>query len=458
INYGLDKNNLVGYLNLTSQAFRLPPNAPTLFNGDGSLNFEDWGNDINQLNPLEGFFNTSETKTNNLVANFNFSYQLFRGLEVKANLGYTTYSSEQVIRRPQRSYAASTENSSVYRKTNRDSWIVEPQLTYEANTGNGTLNILAGTTFQQSKNKVLGLTGHDYVSENLIGNLNAAGEVRVSNDQTLQYRYAAIFGRLGYKWSNKYFINLTGRRDGSSRFGPGKRFSNFGAVGIAWIFSEENFIRNKFTFLSFGKLRGSYGITGNDQVGDYGYLDAYEATLGPNGLYPIQLFNPNYSWEVNKKLEAALQLGFFEDRINFGLNWYFNRSSNQLVGYTLPEMTGFTQVQANLPATVQNTGWELELTTKNIQSGNFNWQTSLNLSIPRTKLVNYPDFEESSYVNRYRIGHPLNIALHYNYLGLDPETGYYSVLDVNEDGRYNFEDRQLISNLERRVFGGINNT
>src|SRR5690606_34761148 len=101
--------------------------------------------------------------------------------------------------------------------------------------------------------------------------------------------------RIGYNWAQKYFINLTGRRDGSSRFGPDKRFANFGAIGGAWIFSEESFIKENLSFLSFGKLRGSYGITGSDQIGDYKYLDAYESTAGPGGLYPTQLTNPDYS-------------------------------------------------------------------------------------------------------------------------------------------------------------------
>ena len=300
VNYGTDLNNLVGYVNLSSRAFSLPPNAPSFFNNDGSLNFEDWGNEVDLLNPLQGFFNTSETQTKNLVSNVNLSYQIIQGLEIKTNLGYTTYNSNEIIKRPQRSYAdVNRGNSSVHHDTDRSSWIFEPQLVYELNIGDGVLNALAGVTLQHSENKTLGLTGDGYVSENLIGNLIAAEEVRISNNQTSKYRYAAVFGRIGYNWKNKYFINLTGRRDGSSRFGPGNRFANFGAVGAAWIFSEDLFIKGHSAFLSFGKLRGSYGTTGNDQIGDYGYLNACEATPGPNGLYPVQLFNSAYSWEVN---------------------------------------------------------------------------------------------------------------------------------------------------------------
>src|SRR5699024_453979 len=115
--------------------------------------------------------------------------------------------------------------------------------------------------------------------------------------------------RLGLNWAKKYFLNITGRRDGSSRFGPNQRFSEFWAVGGAWLFSREMAIKDLFPFLSFGKLRGSYGTTGSDQIPDYGFLDTYETTEGLGGLYPTQLFNPDYSWEINKKLEASLQLG-----------------------------------------------------------------------------------------------------------------------------------------------------
>src|SRR5690606_8576904 len=156
---------------------------------------------------------------------------------------------------------------------------------------------------------------------------------------------------------------------------------------------------------SFGKLRGSFGTTGNDQIGDYGYLDAYEVTTGPGGIYPTALANPNYSWEVNRKLEGGVELGFLQDRIRFSLSHYQNRSSNQLVGYALPYITGFSSVQANLPATVENTGWEIEFSSLNFNSTNFRWETSFNMSFPKNELVSYPDIEQSSYANTYRIGH-----------------------------------------------------
>ncbi len=117
-----------------------------------------------------------------------------------------------------------------------------------------------------------------------------------------------FFSRLNYNWQNKYILNMTARRDGSSRFGPKNRFNNFGALGLAWIFTEENFIKRNISFFSFGKLRGSYGTTGSDRIGDYVYLNLYDIInpLVPyqntTGLYPNGIPNPYLEWGGNKKI------------------------------------------------------------------------------------------------------------------------------------------------------------
>ena len=459
-NYGVDKNNSVGYMNLSELAFRLQPNAPDVYNADGSLNWEDW-NQVGLVNPLNGIYNNSLINGNNLNANLMLSYELFKNFEIKSSFGYTIFNGEEVVKRPKRSYDPASWQNIIDRSNhlynNRSSWIIEPQIHYNTEFGELNLAAIVGTTFQNSKNTNLSLQGEGYVSESLIGNLSAAQEIISSSNQTTDYRYNAVFARLGLDLDQKYYLNFTGRRDGSSRFGPGKRIANFGAIGGAWIFTEESVIKNSFPVLSFGKLRGSYGTTGNDKIGDYGYFDAYETTIGPGGLYPNQLSNPDYSWEVNKKLEAAIELVFFKDKLNFGLSWYRNRSSNQLVGYSLPSLTGFSSVQANLPATVENTGLEVELSSFNIQSGDFRWQTSLNFTLPKNRLVSYPDIEESSYANTYRVGQPLNIALLYEYSGIDPETGFYNVVDVNGDGSLDYQDRTIAWDRGREFYGGISN-
>lgn len=459
LTYGLNQISSVGDVNLGMAVFTLPPNAPPIFNEDGGLHWEEWAS-AGLNNPFTGYFNTSETESNNLLSSLNIAYEILPGLRVRSNFGYNLFQSRELLKRPRRSYNPasweSIDHSSSHLDNYTNSWIIEPQLVYDKVLGKFTLNAILGGSLQERTTAIKGIYAKGYVAESLIGNLTAVESLVEGNSINTEYRYAALFGRLGLDWEKKYFLNFTGRRDGSSRFGPGKRLANFWAVGGAWIFTEEPIFKQS-EFLSFGKIRGSYGTSGSDQIGDYQYLDAYEATPGPGGLYPTQLFNPDYSWEVNKKLELALDLGFLNDRLNLGLSWYQNRSSNQLVGYSLPAITGFTSIQANLPATVENKGLEIELSTINIQKDNFSWQTFLNITIPKNELLKYPGIEESSYANRYKVGEPLYISLLYQYEGLDPETGFYTVTDANEDGRYDFNDRTVVQHLGREYYGGISN-
>jgi TonB-linked SusC/RagA family outer membrane protein len=461
VNYGRDNISSVGDNSLSIDAFYLPPNAPQVFNEDGSLYFKGWAQ-AGMDNPFGGFFNKSTTRSNNLVSNLGLSYELFNGLSLKSSFGYTILHSKELVKMPKRSYNpsdwANVTNASLQIENDREMWIVEPQLQYKIERKRLEIDALIGGTVQQSNNSSSNVTGEGYVAESLIGNLGAAENITVINDHNTEYRYAAIFGRLGVDLDEKYFMNFTGRRDGSSRFGPGKKWANFGAIGAAWLFTEEDLFKKNISFMSFGKLRGSYGLTGSDQIGDYGYLDAYEVTPGPGGVYPTQLANSDFSWEVNKKLEAALELGFLQDIIRLNLSWYRNRSSNQLVGFPLPSTTGFTTIMANLPATVQNSGLEVELSFSPLERKNFSWETFLNVTVPKNELTKYPGIENSAYANIYRIGHPLNIELLYQYQGIDPETGFYKVMDVNEDGRYNYEDRTIIKNFEREFYGGLSNT
>ncbi|SHI47316.1 TonB-linked outer membrane protein, SusC/RagA family [Mesonia phycicola] len=456
-NYGVDQNDLFND-SFVGLALTLPPNAPELYDSDGNLNWEEstWSN------PLANHYKTQQVNSNNLMSNMNLSYRLVEGLDLKTNLGYASLNSEELIKNPIRTYDpqywANVQASSTHSTVNRSSWIIEPQLVYETQRGNFNLEALAGLSFQNTRSSTLISVGQGYSHESLIGNLAAADQVRVNVNENIDYRYMAAFGRLGVNWKEKYFLNFTGRRDGSSRFGRDKRFANFGAIGGAWLFSEETFFKEKVEWLNFGKLRASYGTTGSDQIPDYGYLDTYQPTTGPGGLYATQLVNPDYSWEVNKKLETAVEVGLLENRLQVGVSWYRNRSSNQLVGYPLPATTGFATVQANLPAVVENTGWEFSLSTTNIKTKNFQWQSNINLTIPQNKLIEFDGIEETAYQNIYRVGEPLDIAILFQYEGIDPETGFYQIRDVNEDGSYNYDDRIVIKNLGRKYYAGINNT
>src|SRR5690606_23178791 len=155
------------------------------------------------------------------------------------------------------------------------------------------------------------------------------------------------------------------------------------AAGAAWIFTKENRVGD-LTWLSFGKLRGSYGLAGSDNIGDYQYNDTYTVSPliynGVTGLVPSRLFNPDYSWEKTRKLDATVELGVSGNRLNLAASWYRIRSSSQLVGYELPAVAGFTSVLADHDAEVENKGTELEIHARPLGNRPLLWETSFSVS------------------------------------------------------------------------------
>ncbi len=463
VNYTTDFNDLVSS-DLIREAYTIAPNAPKLYNEDGSLNWESstWNNPLRQLEATYG------ANVNNLIGNTKISYLITENLKLSTSLGYNqTFQHEKKIT-PSTIFNPALGRGSSYSNirtndANRHSWIAEPQLDWDFNLGDTKIVTLVGMTFQEQKNSQLVNYASGFATNSLIENIAAASNVSILSNAEHTYKYQAVYGRIHINHKGKYLLNITGRRDGSSRFGPNKQFANFGAVGAAWIFSKEGFIETAIPFLSFGKLRGSYGTSGNDQIGDYQYLDSYSFNNSPYqgiiGLEPTRLFNPNFSWEINKKREVALELGFFHDRLFIASSYYKNTSSNQLVGIPLPRTTGFSSLNANLDATVENTGLELELQTINVQHNRFRWTSALNIAFPKNRLTAFPNLEGSTYTNKLVIGKPLNIQKVYQLEGVDTQTGIYTFKDYNNDDVISSpSDNQVIRDLNPKFFGGFSNT
>ncbi|GEP52269.1 SusC/RagA family TonB-linked outer membrane protein [Flavobacterium noncentrifugens] len=456
------RDNKQPSIDFMQEAVGLAPNAPALYDDDGNLNWQD--NTFN--NPLRYLQTEAGAKTYDLLANAQLGYSILENLQLRSSFGFTDLRHKETSALPSTMFAPSTghtpSSSSLFATTaNRQSWIIEPQLDYNIAIGKAKLQALAGATFQQQDASQMTQQFYGFASNALLYNPGSASRITTLSSGESVYKYQAFFGRVNFNFAQRYIVNLTGRRDGSSRFGPGNRFANFGAVGAAWVFSNEKLVSEKLPFLSMGKLRASYGTSGNDQIGDYQYLDTYSTSgysYGVSGLQPTRLFNPDFAWESNKKLEAALELGFLNDRISTSVAWYRNRSSNQLVGIPLPGTTGFSELQANLDAEVENSGWEVTLRTVNIKTESFSWITSINYTTAKNKLLSFPDLESSSYANQLVIGQPLNIVKSYHYTGLDPQTGLYTFEDVNGDGRISEpEDKTAIKNLNPQYFGGVQN-
>jgi len=452
--YSADNSRLI--LSSTLATLSLPPNFP-LYDSTGNLNWIG-----SSTNPVAMINQRSKNTSTSFITNASAQYLVAPGLTLKTSFGFTSTSLDQMGTIPKFTISPSapqSSNSSTFGTNSHESVLVEPQANYQKVFKGSKLDILFGGSIQRSLRKGSLVKATDFSNEELMESMGAAGSFEYTRSLYSEYKYASVFGRVNFRLRNKYLFTGTVRRDGSSRFGPGNQYGNFGSLGAGWIFTEEPFMKKNLPFFSYGKIRASYGVTGNDQIPDYQYLSAYKTgTTYQNvpGLSPSIIANALYSWESNRKLEAALELGAIKDRLLFTVTYFRNRSSNQLVGFPLPYLTGFSSFQANLPALIENTGVELELGAELIKRKAILLSITFNLSRPKNKLVSYPGLEASSYANSFVVGEDINVVKGYRFLGVDPQTGLASYEDVNKDGKISQpQDFIVIGKTTPDYYGGF---
>ncbi len=466
---------------LTSTNSTYQVNVPNyqMYNSDGSL-YIPFGQYTTGYyrNPIPLSNMSNNSKTGNLLLSADASYEIIKGLKAKVLLSYDLQSNEYHSIFP--STATSAQTDMYYpdpygtHTTNKyTAFNFEPMLTYDVKISKGTLSALVGGTMLDRQSDMTGITVNNPGSDALLYSY-ASGNPTTSNSNTTYYKFSSIYGRLTYNWDAKYLLNLTYRRDGSSRFGPNNKFGNFGSVGAGWIFSEEKFIKNSLSFLSFGKLRGSYGTTGSDNIGDYLYTSLlssspYDEYATNSLLIPTALPNPAIQWEKTTKMDIGLELGFFKGRVMLNTTWYKSSSDNLLVDMPLPSTTGYSSIKSNFEGVVQNTGMEFTLTTFNLAPANaFQWKTSFNLAFNANKLTSFPGLENTPYATRYEIGRAIpsssmsgSLEMPMHFTGIDPANGMPIFEDVNGDGIADFSDMSIneawIGSGNPTIWGGLGN-
>ncbi|WP_316825905.1 SusC/RagA family TonB-linked outer membrane protein [Pedobacter miscanthi] len=444
-----------------------PPNYPDLLDAQGRLVWDYRGvslDDFQTLGKLNKVDRTQSTNMNNSIA---ISYEFFRNFKANVNVGYNRNNTSELQQDPLSSQSPTSGRSSAgFGNNNSQTINIEPQLNYKNRIGKGDLSVLIGGTYKKNVQDRSTILGNDYANDALLGSVAGAASVLVIPDDGRIYKYTGVFGRIGYIWDQKYIASVTGRRDGSSNFGPSKKFGNFGSAGLGWIFSEEKPVKNFLSFLSYGKLSASFGTTGTDAVDPYRYQTFWEAAdfgalfQGTRPYQPANLYNPNYSWDLKKTLNTSIDLGFLNDRILLNATWYQSRIGNQLINARLPAQTGKSVVIENSPATLQNRGLEFTLSTTNIKTPNFKWTTNFNISGNRNKLLAFPDLANSAYFGEYEIGKPITTKPAFRYKGVNPQTGLFEFYTKNggttSDPGQN--DRELLVDITPEFFGGLGNT
>lgn len=456
-NYAKDKNDM---FNGQLLPILLPPNAPPVYDANHQLVWIE-GNEPFR-NPAAEFLKRYTHKKENQLLNLHAAYSILDNLWVKLNLGYNSTDADENHIIPKASLnpylVDAMTGTASFGNNNFKSYLVEPQAEYHRGLFGGELTMMAGASYQYTTNNTFYITGEGYTNDALLHSIDGAGMISSKQTNRIEYKYGAVFGRVTYKLNNRYIVNLSGRRDGSSKFSPENRYSNFGAIGAAWIFSDEPFIKSSLPFLSFGKLRSSFGVTGNDQIADYKYLDTWSSSLNPyQGITPMSpeaLYNPDYNWERTKKLEVALELEFFKDRLVASIARFQNRSDNQLLEYRLPIQTGFSSILRNFDALVQSSGWEFTLSGDVIKTKSLVLNAAVNFSVPRNKLLRFHNLN-SPYNSTYVIGESLNVLNKLQSAGVSTDNGLFLLTDADGNGRYDDDDFKVIGSLDPVYHGGI---
>ena len=403
----------------------------------------------------------NEVTNNRAVANLNFTYDIIEGLNFKTDFSYDYIFFREDQYQPVSTAAGrGTNGFGAVAERDQGTWIVEPTLNYTNIFGSGhKVTAVLGGTLQERQRFTSYAEGTGFAREDL-GYLTSAAIPSSVSSFTDIYSFNSIFGRVNYAYNEKYLASASLRRDGSSRFGPDKRFGLFYAVSAGWNFSEEDFFN--VDFITFGKLRASYGVIGNDQIGNFTYIGSF--TGGANYLdqpasAPSQLENPELQWEETSSIDLGLELAMLNNRINLNTGVFQQNTTQLLFADPVPWTTGYGTIQSNL-GEVMNRGLEIDLNTINVDAGGFRWKTNLNISFLENEVVRINSEEPilSGFASAIIQGQPLNTFYGLKWLGVDPATGESVFEDLNGDGIIGGDDNQVIGNHQPDFLGGISNS
>jgi TonB-linked SusC/RagA family outer membrane protein len=314
---------------------------------------------------------------------------------------------------------------------------------------------ILGTSYQKSTTKYSTLEGQDFPSDSYIKLGSAATKVTATSNESA-FSFLSYFFRANYKYNDRYLVGFSVRADGSSRFGANNKYGYFPAGSVAWIASEEDFLKDSET-VNLLKIRASYGLTGNAQIGNYsarGLFSGTGAYGGSAGQIPTQIANPDLTWEKTKQLDIGLDFGILKNRITGTFDYYKKNTTELLLNVPIPQTTGFSIKTQNL-GKLKNTGFELGLNSDNL-IGAFKWSTSITAAINNNKITDLGgQVLNANEINAAIAGQPIGVFYLPEYAGVDAATGdaVYYLNTTDASGNVNRGKTNDI-NQAQRIFAG----
>ncbi|MEY4107175.1 MAG: hypothetical protein RL181_1517 [Bacteroidota bacterium] len=408
-----------------------------------------------------------EVTTFRTLANSYLRYKLAKGLMLNGELGADVFNLRDNGFWGRRTFTGQGINglgSSSYSQV--VNWTTKAFLGYsESFADKHNLDLTTGMEFQKSRTDRTYVEGQEFPVDDL-KTISSAADITSGTSSITEFTFLSYFGRATYDFDRRYLLTLSGRVDGSSRFGKNSRYGFFPAVSAGWVLSEEGFLENS-SAISFLKLRGSYGVTGNAAIGNFNHLGLYGAQgyNGVSGLSPSQIPNPDLEWEKTAQMDVGIDFGFLDNRINGEVDYYVKNTTDLLLDVPVPGTSGFRTQTQNV-GQVQNRGVEFVLNTNNLV-GAFKWNTSLNIALNKNEVIALAegqDIIDGGDVNVVKVGEPIGVFYGAEYAGVDPANGD-ALWYLNKEGQerettndFNEAEFVALGSPIPTVIGGVTNT
>ncbi|HEY0299566.1 MAG TPA: TonB-dependent receptor [Arachidicoccus sp.] len=468
------------------------PPTVAIKNNDGSYNTENAfsstpGNPIQDL-----LLNINNTDVFRALGNVYGEYEIIPGLKAKVSAGADVINTKQNQFSPSNTSQGYATNGSASIGNNKSvTWLNENTLTYSKSLSNQYFDVLIGYTTQTStdnfstagsQNFINNLTGYNSLQAGSVAVLPTSGSDSWALDSWL--------ARINYSLFNKYNFTVTGRADGSSRFGENNKWGYFPSAGFAWNTKRENFLKNADAVSNL-KVRLSAGTAGNQEIGEYQSL----VTLSPTnyffngsvqtGFAPTSLGNPDLKWEKTSQYDLGIDIGLWNNRVNLTADAYYKKTTNLLINVPVQVSSGYSSELENV-GSLSNKGFELNLNTYNIDSKNFKWNTSVTFSLNRNKVLDlngqqsffaqipdaYSDLLYKLSPVIIKVGSPLGTIWGYKTSGIiqsnediskiptlgTEQAGDRKYIDLDGNGTIDANDKTNIGNVQPKFIYSFSNT
>lgn len=464
-----------------------------VYNENGNLGFRDpnstWFRftsyaDMNLWHPysLTREVDKSRKSFNTLATGF-LEYEIVDGLRFRTSLSGNLYNMRNSFYwndKQKYGYSAVLAAQGNAGDAYMFNWLSENTLNYDKKIGEHSFTGLLGYTIQKQRDETMYVAATNFPND-LVHTLNAGTTVTGGNTTASEWSLLSYLARVQYNFKNRYFLTGAIRRDGMSRFGEDNKFGYFPSVSAGWLLSDESFMAGA-TAVNNLKLRASFGVTGNNQIPNYGAISLLAAAPYVNGANMVNglkvstLANPGLKWEKTNQFNVGVDLGLFNNRINLSAEYYNSVTRDMLLFVPVPDITGFSTQLTNI-GKMRNRGVELNIATKNL-TGAFTWTTDFNISRNRNKVLQLgPGNAPIQYVDnvvtvRTEVGQPVSNFYGYIFDGVfknQAEVDAYphhasttpgdpKVRDVNGDGKITDADRTILGNNQPNFIAGITNT